>query len=190
VKSDPTFWILARASGFTAYVLLTASVVAGLVLKSRPFGRAVKAGAATDLHGFLALLGLIAVATHGTTLFLDSVVPIPLRGLVVPGLIPYRPVWTGIGVATAELMLVVYASFSVRRWIGVKNWRRLHWATYAVFAAATLHGLMSGTDTGHMWALVCYLSAIGAVVMATAFRALAPPPGAASRQAQIREQTS
>ena len=35
---DPTFWLLARASGLTAYVLLTLSVLAGLVLKSRPFG--------------------------------------------------------------------------------------------------------------------------------------------------------
>ena len=44
MRSDPTFWLLARASGLTAYVLLTVSVLAGLVLKSRPFGRAVKAG--------------------------------------------------------------------------------------------------------------------------------------------------
>ena len=34
---DPTFWLLARASGLTAYVVLTLSVLAGLVLKSRPF---------------------------------------------------------------------------------------------------------------------------------------------------------
>ena len=34
---DPTFWLLARASGLTAYLLLTASLLAGLVLKSRPF---------------------------------------------------------------------------------------------------------------------------------------------------------
>ena len=68
MKSDPTFWLLARASGLTAYVLLTASGLAGLVLKSRPFGRAVKAAAVLDLHRFVALLGLGAVALHGATL--------------------------------------------------------------------------------------------------------------------------
>jgi hypothetical protein len=41
VRGDPTFWLLARASGLTAYVLLTGSVLAGLTLKSRPFGRAL-----------------------------------------------------------------------------------------------------------------------------------------------------
>ena len=29
MKSDPTFWILARASGLIAYALLTSSVLAG-----------------------------------------------------------------------------------------------------------------------------------------------------------------
>jgi len=175
VKNDPTFWILARASGFTAYGLVTASVLAGLVLKSRPFGRALKAVTVTDVHRFLALLGFGAIAVHGVMLVLDSTVHISPQALVVPGLIPYRPVWTSVGVVTAEVMLLVYASFSMRKWIGVKNWRRLHWITYGVFAAASVHGLASGTDSGREWAVALYLSAIGAVVGAVAWRALVPP---------------
>ncbi len=58
MKTDPTFWLLARASGLTAYILLTLSVLAGLILKSRPFGRAVKASSVMDLHRVLSLLGL------------------------------------------------------------------------------------------------------------------------------------
>ena len=175
MKNDPTFWILARASGFTAYALLTISVLAGLLLKARPFGHLVKASTVTDLHRVLALLGLGAIAFHGTALILDSTVEITPKALLVPGIIPYRPVWTGIGVVTAELMLLVYASFSVRKWIGTKNWRRLHWVTYGVFGAATVHGLASGTDSGRSWVVVLYLSAIGLVIAATAWRALVPP---------------
>src|SRR5437763_30796 len=51
---DPTFWLLARASGLTAYAVLTTSVLAGLVLKSRPFAR-LKPAAVTDAHRALAL---------------------------------------------------------------------------------------------------------------------------------------
>ena len=91
---DPTFWILARASGLTAYFLLTLSVLAGLVLKSRPFGRALSAAAVTDTHRFLATLGLGAVALHGLTLVLDSTIRISPTALIVPGLAPYRPLWT------------------------------------------------------------------------------------------------
>ena len=180
MKADPTFWMLARATGLTAYALLTTSIIAGLVLKSRPF-RSLRPAAVTDTHRFLALLGLGAVALHGLTLMLDSTIHLGYAALVVPGLSTYRPVATGIGVLAAELMLVVYASFSLRRRIGTRNWRRLHWATYAVFAAATAHGIAAGTDTGQPWAFSLYLSSIALVVAAATWRALMPPAAAPSR---------
>jgi methionine sulfoxide reductase heme-binding subunit len=173
VKHDPTFWFLARATGLTAYVLVTASVLAGLVLKSRPFGRALKQAAVTDVHRFLALLSIGTVALHGISLVLDSTVQISIGALLVPGLSPYRPLPVALGVAAAEVMLLVYASFSLRRRIGVLNWRRLHWATYAIFAAVTAHGLLAGTDES--WARPLYVGCVGAVAAATAWRALARP---------------
>ena len=90
MKTDPTFWLLARASGLTAYALLTASVLAGLVLKSRPF-RSLKPAAVTDTHRFLALLGLGAIGLHGVTLLLDRTVHLTPAALLVPGASPYRP---------------------------------------------------------------------------------------------------
>jgi sulfoxide reductase heme-binding subunit YedZ len=175
VSSDPTFWIEARASGMLAFALLTLSVVAGLVLKSRPFGKALKPATVTDTHRFLALLCLGATAIHGAALMLDSTIQIGIAGLLVPGFVPYRPLWVGVGVVAAELLVLVYASFSQRKRIGAKNWRRLHWATYGIFAAMVVHGIMAGTDTTQTWALGMYLAAIGAVVTATAWRALMPP---------------
>ncbi len=167
MKSDPTFWLLARATGLTAYALLTTSVLAGLTVKSKPLGARIKAAAVTDLHRFLALLGLGVVAVHGLTLVLDSTVRMPLAGLLVPGLSPYRPLATGIGVLAAELMLLIYVSFSLRRRIGVRAWRRLHYLTFAVFAAATVHGLAAGTDR---WALGLYAAAVAAVTALTTWR--------------------
>jgi len=172
---DPTFWILARASGLTAYVLLTMSVLAGLVVKSRPFGRALNAAAVTDTHRFLSLLALGAVAFHGLTLVLDSTVRISIPALFIPGLAPYRPLWTGLGVLAAELAGLIVISFPLRKRIGVRAWRRLHWATYGVFAAATLHGLAAGTDTTRPWVFALYLAAVGSVIFATACRVLARP---------------
>lgn len=179
---DPSFWIIARASGLTAYLLLTLSVLAGLVLKARPLGARLRAAAVTDTHRTLALLGLGFVSLHGIALVLDSTVRISPLALVVPGLTGYRPLATALGVLAAELMVVVYASFSLRRRLGARAWRRLHWATYAIFALATLHGLAAGTDSSHRWALSLYLGAVGAVVAAAAWRALAPlvPKGVTS----------
>lgn len=174
MKADPTFWILARASGLVAYVLLTSSVLAGVVLKARPFGRALKAASVVDLHRFLAFLGLGLVALHGIALVLDTTVHISPAALLVPGLVAYRPLWTACGVVAAELMLLVYVSFALRRRIGARAWRRLHWLTYAVFGLATAHGLAAGTDSGRPWALVLYGAATGAVLGAVGWRALVP----------------
>jgi sulfoxide reductase heme-binding subunit YedZ len=171
VTHDPTFWLLARASGFAAYILLTLSVLAGLAVKSRPF-RNVAAAAQTDTHRAFALAGLAMLVLHGAALVLDQTVRMPLYALVVPFASAYRPAAVAFGVLAAELMAVVYWSFSLRRRIGVRNWRRLHWLTYAVFLGATVHGLTAGTDTGRGWAAAVYLGAAGSVVAATAWRIL------------------
>jgi sulfoxide reductase heme-binding subunit YedZ len=181
VRHDPTFWIIARASGLTAYAMLTLSVLAGLLVKARPF-RSLKPAAVVDLHRVLALLGLGALAGHAAALVLDTTVKVSIPALFVPGLVPYRPVWTSLGILTAELMVLVYASFSMRKRIGPKNWRRLHWATYAIFAGATLHGLAAGTDTSQPWVFALYVLAVGSVASAVTWRFLvAPAPGRVRR---------
>ena len=88
MKTDPTFWILARSSGLLAYALLTSSVLAGLVLKARPFGAALKAATVTDIHRFLAMLGLGAVLAHASALVLDSTVHIGIGSLLCPAWLP------------------------------------------------------------------------------------------------------
>lgn len=177
MKSDPTFWLLARASGLTAYALLTTSVLAGLVLKSRPFGRALKASSVTDLHRLLVWLGLGALAVHGAALVADRTLRMPLAGLLLPGASPYRPVSVAAGVVAGELMALVAVSFSLRRLrlIGQRMWRSLHWATYVVFTLATAHGLFAGSDSAQPWTRDLYLGAVGAVAFATAWRALDRP---------------
>ncbi len=143
MSHDPTFWLLARASGLTAYVLLTLAVLAGITVKTRVLGRAVRASSTVDVHRFLTTLALGALAIHGATLVLDTTVRITPLALLVPGLSPYRPLPTGLGVLAAELMGLVVLSFRFRRRIGMRAWRSLHFATYPIFLLATAHGLLA-----------------------------------------------
>jgi sulfoxide reductase heme-binding subunit YedZ len=175
MKHDPTFWLLARASGLTAYVLVTTSVLAGLVVKSRPFGRAVKVSDTVDVHRTLALLALGMLGLHGVALTLDSTIHMPPAALAVPGLSPYRPASVALGVVACELAALLIVSFPLRRRIGIRAWRKIHWASYLIFVMATAHGLAAGTDSAQPWARGLYLGAVGAVAFATAWRALAGP---------------
>jgi predicted ferric reductase len=187
VKADPTFWYLARASGLLAYALLTGSVLAGLVLKARPFDRLLRPAAITDFHRFVALLGLGSIAIHGAALLHDTTVKNSPLALYFPRLVPYRPHATALGTLAALGMLLVYVSFPLRKRIGARNWRRLHWLTYGVFALATVHGLAAGSSTHQAWALALYGAATGAVIGATAWRILVPPTRGGNRRVPDRD---
>ena len=189
MRTDPTFWLLARAAGLAAYVLLTSAVLAGLVLAGRP-PRRLSPPSVLELHRTLTWLALGAVGLHGAALALDPTVHLSLVQLLVPGAAPYRPLATAAGVLAAELALLVAVSFRLRRRIGVRAWRRLHYATFAVFAAATLHGLLAGSDSARPWALPLYGVATGAVSAALAARIVrrrpirpGPHPAPAARPA-------
>ena len=111
--NEQLFWFLARASGITAYLLISAAMIAGIVLKSRPFGAALKAPIALDVHRFITTLAFAAIGVHGLALVADSTVEITFGDLVIPFTAPYNPLWTGLGVIAADLAVIVAASVSV-----------------------------------------------------------------------------
>jgi sulfoxide reductase heme-binding subunit YedZ len=165
-------WVISRATGFTAYAMLAGAMVAGLLVRTREGVGPLKGADAVTLHRLLSIGALVLTAIHGTALLFDATIDVEAWALVVPGLIPYRPEWTAIGVLAAEVMLLVHVSFRLRKKIGSKAWRRIHWLAYLAFAGATAHGLASGTDTGEPWALAVYGSAVGAIAALTGWRAV------------------
>lgn len=183
MKHDPTFWLLARSTGLLAYAFATATVVAGLTLKARLL-RSVRVASVTDVHRVLSLAGLVAVAAHATSLVLDETVEVTPLAVFVPGLVGYRTVWCAVGVVVLELMVIIHVSFRLRRRIGVQNWRRLHYFAYLVFAGATVHGLLTGTDSDQIWALGIYAVAVGLVVSLTFWRLDSAKVAASARAAQ------
>ena len=72
-------------------------------------------------------------------------------------------------------MLIIVASFYVRRLIGHRTWRAIHFATFAVFLLALLHGLFAGSDTSQPWALVIYWVSGLLVAALTTWRFTTPP---------------
>lgn len=183
--TDPTFWIAARVTGLVAFGLMTATMLFGLLLAGRGRPSWARPADIVDLHKTLSLGALVMTGLHGVTLVLDRAVDIPVTALLVPGMVPYRPLWTSLGVIAAWLALGVHTSFSLRKRIGPKTWRKLHYATYGAFALATAHGLAAGTDSGKTWVLAMYGGAVGSVAAATAWRAgVEKRKSAARKQAQ------
>ena len=100
-------WYAARAGGMLAFVLLTSSVVAGLMLSSRDRLKHWPRFALEDVHRFLGLLAGSFIVLHGGALLLDSYLPFTLGSLLIPGTAPYRPLSVALGIVGAELLVAL-----------------------------------------------------------------------------------
>jgi sulfoxide reductase heme-binding subunit YedZ len=165
-------WYAARAGGVVAYPLLSAVVVVGLALAGKERLSGWPRFALEDVHRFGGLLVGAFVSAHVLLLLIDSQAHLSLGPVIVPFSSSYRPLWTGLGVVAAELLLALAAANHYRKRISYRLWRRLHYVNFVVWLAATAHGLGAGTDRGSVWFLWMYFIAIGAVAGFTARRAL------------------
>jgi hypothetical protein len=162
------YWYFSRAAGFTAYLLLFASVALGIANGTRFADRFFRRNSIFDMHRFTALLSLFFAAFHVFILLGDGYFNIGLSHLLVPFTSPYRPWQVAVGIFSFYTMMLIVGSFYVRKYIGYRTWRIVHFATFALFGGVTLHGIMSGTDTNEPWAKGVYLIC-GAVVMLLIF---------------------
>lgn len=145
------WWLVSRASGVIAVVLLSAAVLLGLAMAARALRQPSRRRAAMRLHEDLALVSLVAIAVHGLTLLGDSWLKPGLAGIAVPFAMPYRPLATGLGVLAGYLALLLGPSFYVRKRISAKRWRKLHRLTPLAWVLAAIHTLTAGSDAGTLW---------------------------------------
>jgi len=168
-------WVVARASGFTAYVLVTLSVVFGLVLSQRWQSRRAWPRLVNDqLHQYTTLLAGVFTAIHGISVWIDPFTAFTLKEVLLPGTSHYRPLWMALGIVSAYLGLAVVITGWLRPRIGYAWWRRLHYLTFVVWLLATLHGLGNGSDTRTTWAIAIYGISSLAVVVLTIVRLMRP----------------
>jgi len=174
-------WYTARAAGVVAYALLTGGVLLGVLLAGRARLPRWPQFAVTDVHRFVALLTGAFVLLHVYTLLLDTYVHTSLVAVLVPGASSYRPFWVALGTVALELLAAVGISNLFRKRLGHARWRRIHYLTFVVWAAATVHGMGAGTDAGAAWLRLLYVVSIGSVTAAVAWRVgsrrLAPARG-------------
>lgn len=172
-------WYLTRATGAVALLLLTGSVVLGILGAVR-FGsprwpRFLTAG----LHRNLSLLVLALLAVHILTAVLDSFAPIGLKDAVVPFVSAYRPFWLGLGAFAFDVLLALTATSLLRRRLGYRAWRAVHWLAYASWPLALVHALGTGSDAKLPWLLALAAVCLSAVVTALWWRLAAGWPSLA-----------
>jgi predicted ferric reductase len=163
-------WYLSRASAFVAYVLLWWSMILGLSITNR-LARLWPGGpAAADLHEHASLLGLGFGVLHALVLLGDSYIGYTLPQILLPFGGSYQTVWVGLGQIGLYLMALVTFTFYIRRWIGARAWRTIHFLSFLVFALSVLHGVFSGSDSSLPWVFWMYVATSASVLAMTIYR--------------------
>jgi methionine sulfoxide reductase heme-binding subunit len=173
LTSNPVDWYAARAAGIVAYVLLSAVVALGVTLAGKKKLHRWPRFAVEDVHRFGGILVGTFVIVHVVTVAVDAWLPFSVSSIVIPFTSRYKPVWVGLGICAAELLLALAVTNRLRnRRLSYRFWRRAHYLNFAVWTAATLHNLGSGTDRSTPWLIALDAAAIGAVCAAISWRAL------------------
>ena len=165
-----TFWYLTRASGLVTLVLLTATILLGVVASVGWTTERWPRFLSQDVHRNVSLLCLVFLGIHVATTVLDGYVPIGVVNVFVPFTSPYRPIYVGLGAVGLDLLLAVLITSGLRHRIGYGSWRFVHWLAYLCWPIALIHGLGSGTDTQLPAALVVEAACTAAVLAAFAWR--------------------
>jgi predicted ferric reductase len=176
---DPHFyWYLARAAGVVTFGLLTLSTALGLLISTRLGGRLFERPWVFEIHKFASILGLSFLGLHMGALLPDQWTHFRVIDLLVPGVSYWRPEAVAFGVIAMYGSVIGTATFYVRRLLGHRTWRLLHYTTFATFYLALLHGLTAGTDSGEAWMQVMYAGSGLLVGSLTLYRVVDAEPKA------------
>jgi sulfoxide reductase heme-binding subunit YedZ len=166
----PGLWYATRATGLVTLLMLTASVLLGLLVAGRFSSQRWPRFLTQGLHRNISLLVLVFLVLHVGTTVLDSYTSIPLSAAFVPFASAYKTDWLSLGAVALDLLVALVVTSLVRDRLGYRTWRRLHWLAYACWPVAVAHGLGIGTDRSVTWVIALTLGCVGCVGAAAAWR--------------------
>jgi DMSO/TMAO reductase YedYZ heme-binding membrane subunit len=165
-----TLWYLTRSTGLVALIVLSATVVIGIVASVGWTADRWPRFVSQAVHRNLSLFCLALITVHVISTVGDGYVPIDLADAFVPFRSPYRPLWVGLGALAFDLLLAVAITSALRRRIGFRAWRGVHWLAYLCWPIAVFHGLGAGSDTRLSAALMINIVCGAAVTGALGWR--------------------
>ncbi len=141
-------WILGRAAGLTAYVLLTALVCTGLLLAHPAAARLRRPHPLLRLrlHAGLAAFTLAFLVLHVVVLATDRYAGVGWTGSVVPLASTYRPVPVTLGVLGLYSGALAGGTAALAGRLTGRLWWPIHRFASLCFGLVWFHGLLAGSD--------------------------------------------
>ena len=180
IAHTQVWWFLSRGSGIVAWLMLAITNLWGLMMVTRLF-RSQRPAWMLDLHRWLGALAIIATAIHLTGLVADSYVHFGWTEILVPNGSHWRTNAVTWGVVAMYIMVVIQLTSLAMNHLPRRLWHTIHLLSYVLFAFATVHGALAGTDSGNRVYVATVAVAVTALVLGVVIRMLrARDRGAAS----------
>ena len=146
-----TLWIVARSTGVASLLALSLSLLTGMALRPKSLAWLSSNRALSELHSYATVLWLPLGLAHIVALLFDPYAKVGLTDLVIPFAVSYGTFAIGLGTISVELLIVVVVAAWSRSRLSRGQWLAFHRLSYIAFAAAFLHGVLSGTDLAYPW---------------------------------------
>jgi predicted ferric reductase len=144
------WWYLTRATGLVGWGLASLSVLWGLALSGRPFGRNPTGPWLLDMHRYLGGLSVLFVGGHIGALVADSYVHFGMADVLVPLGSGYKSTAVAWGIVAMYFLVAIELTSLAKKRLPKQLWRGVHYTSAIVFVATTMHLLTVGTDRQNM----------------------------------------
>jgi methionine sulfoxide reductase heme-binding subunit len=168
--TDSILWYATRGAGAVSLILLSIVLALGILSALRWRATAWPRFLTVGLHRNLALLSVVFLALHIVTAVVDPYTSLGWAAALVPFSSHYRTLWLGLGVIAVDLFVALVVTTLLRRTLGPRIWRSVHWVAYACWPLVVAHSLGTGTDSTRSWMLVIELLCVAMVLSAFAAR--------------------
>jgi predicted ferric reductase len=98
----------------------------------------------------------------------------------------YKPLAVGIGQIAFYIWVILDISFYIRKAIGKKVWRAIHFASFLTYVAVLFHAIIAGTDAASTWMQTIYWVTGGLLLFMIIFRILASRANAREKRARLQ----
>lgn len=144
--SPQFWWYLTRASGIVAWLMLTLSVIWGILLSTKAFPDQRRPVWLLSVHRWLGGLTMSFLAIHLVALVADSYVSFGIADIAIPYASDWKPGAVALGVLGAWLLVAVELTSLAMRRLPRKFWRVVHLSSYLAFWLTSMHAAFAGTD--------------------------------------------
>jgi methionine sulfoxide reductase heme-binding subunit len=166
----PTTGTASAATGVISMTLLTAVVVLGVLVNRQGRLPGLPRFAGLSLHRYLALLAVGFLTLHILTALAVPFADIGLAATVIPFTSAREPVWLGLGAVSFDLVIALVVTSLLRRHLGRRTWRAVHWLAYVCWPAALAHSVGTGPGMRSGRLLDLAIACVAAVAAAVGWR--------------------